>query len=157
MADNADIERFYRDHASAVLGFLVSLARDRPLAEDLMQDTFIKATRALGAYRGGSPKAWLFAIARSTFIDHVRKKSALPVEEIDLVAPETDDYGTRDAIQRVLGRLPERQRAALLLSDHVGLTGDEVGESLGISAGAARVLIHRARLAFRENYEKDIA
>ena len=64
MADNADIERFYRDHASAVLGFLVSLARDRPLAEDLMQDTFVKATRALGSYRGGSPKAWLFAIAR---------------------------------------------------------------------------------------------
>ena len=152
MARTADIESFYRDHGSAVLGFLVSLTRDRPLAEDLMQDTFVKATRALGGYRGGSPRAWLFAIARSTFLDHTRKRPVHPTDSIDVASAEAADVEERDAIARVLAQLPERQRSALLLSDHIGLAAGEVGESLGISPGAARVLIHRARSRFRELY-----
>jgi len=69
--------------------------------------------------------------------------------------PETgeSDYAEVDAIERALATLPERQRTALLLSDRMGLTGTEVAETLGISEGAARVLIHRARSAFRGTYE----
>lgn len=154
MARTANIESFYRDHAGAVLGFLVSLTRDRSLAEDLMQDTFIKATRSLGGYRGGSPRAWLFAIARSTFIDHTRRRIQDPTEALD--APTADPaLEERDVIERVLAQLPERQRSALLLSDHIGLSATEVGESLGTSPGAARVLIHRARRQFRDLYEHE--
>lgn len=152
MARTADIETFYRDHAGAVLAFLVSLSRDRTLAEDLMQDTFVKATRSLGGYRGGSPRAWLFAIARSTFIDHTRRRAERPSDDIE-VPMEGPGPEERDAIERVLARLPERQRAALLLSDHVGLSAAEVGEAMAVSAGAARVLVHRARQQFRALYE----
>ena len=57
------IERFYRAHADAVYAFLLSLCRDPIWAEDLMQDTFVKATRSIGGYRGGNPRSWLFSIA----------------------------------------------------------------------------------------------
>lgn len=154
MATRTDIEDFYREHASAVLGFLVSLSRDRNVAEDLLQDTFIKATRALGAYRGGSPRAWLFAIARSTFIDHTRRRRIDPVDDLDTTAPPDTDVVERLTIEHVLGRIPERQRTALVLADQVGMPAAEVAATFGISPGAARVLIHRARHTFRTIYEE---
>jgi hypothetical protein len=75
----SNIEEFYRAHAEAVYAFLVSLCRDRVWAEDLMQDTFVKATRAMDGYRGGNPRSWLFAIARSVFIDDTRRRRIVVV------------------------------------------------------------------------------
>ena len=73
------IERFYRAHADAVYAFLLSLCRDPIWAEDLMQDTFVKATRSISGYRGGNPRSSLFSIARSVFIDDTRRRRAIPV------------------------------------------------------------------------------
>ena len=149
------IEAFYREHAGAVRGYLVSMCRDPIWAEDLMQDTFVKATRSLPGYRGGSPRAWLFAIARTVFIDDTRRKRTIPSEAVDELPTQESDIEEQDLIERTLSRMPERQRTALLLSDRVGLGAQEVGEAIGITAGAARVLIHRARLAFREEYRRN--
>jgi RNA polymerase sigma-70 factor (ECF subfamily) len=77
------------------------------------------------------------------------------VEEQDSAVAPVSDPVEQDAIERALGRLPERQRTALLLSDRVGLTGSEVAAALGITQGAARVLVHRARQGFRMAYEED--
>lgn len=120
-----------------------------------MQDTFAKATLAMGGYRGGSPRAWLFAIARNVFLDDVRRRRPLPAESVDTPVAGDTDFAEVDAILRILAALPERQRTALVLSDHIGLGAAEVGETLGISAGAARVLIHRARQSFRVLYDED--
>jgi RNA polymerase sigma-70 factor (ECF subfamily) len=155
VAPRTDIESFYRDHADSVYAYLVSLSRNRTHAEDLMQDTFIKANRSLAGYRGGSPKAWLFSIARSVFIDDVRRGRDTSPYSDDAPGRSETDVEERNAIERTLTRLPERQRSALLLSDHVGLSSDEVAETMGISPGAARVLIHRGRLAFRTAYDQE--
>ncbi|HLF42371.1 MAG TPA: RNA polymerase sigma factor [Acidimicrobiia bacterium] len=157
MAEPNDIEDFYRLHAGSVYSYLVSLCRDRSLAEDLMQDTFIKATRALGGYRGGSPKAWLFSIARTVFLDKMRREARRPIAivEVEVAGPPDRDPVEQDAIERALGALPERQRTALILSDRIELKGSEVAAILGVSEGAARVLLHRARQAFRTAYEGD--
>ena len=122
-----------------------------------MQDTFIKATRALGGYRGGSPKAWLFAIARTVFLDDLRRqaKRPSPSEAMDFAGPPDRDPVEQDAIERALGSLPERQRSALILSDRIGMSGPELAATLGISEGASRVLVHRARQGFRIAYERD--
>ncbi|CAN5825478.1 hypothetical protein BH23ACT4_BH23ACT4_00680 [soil metagenome] len=147
------IEDFYRDHARAVYAFCVSLCHDPVWAEDLMQDTFAKATRSLGGYRGGSPKSWLFAIARSVIIDDVRKKRPLPTDEVDMTSSTDPDVTEIDAISAVLAMLPERQRTALLLADHAGLPYSEIAEALGATPGAVKVLVHRARTNFRKSYE----
>jgi RNA polymerase sigma-70 factor (ECF subfamily) len=157
VAESNDIEGFYRLHSDSVYSYLVSLCRDRSRAEDLMQDTFVRATRALGGYRGGSPRAWLFSIARTVYLDDLRRRARRPVlvDAQDLAAATVSDPVEQDAIERALSRLPERQRTALLLSDRVGLVGSELAAALGTTEGAARVLVHRARQGFRVVYEED--
>jgi RNA polymerase sigma-70 factor, ECF subfamily len=149
----ATIEQFYRDHARDVLAYLVWLTRDPERAEDLMHDTFVKATRSLGGYRGGSPRSWLFAIARSVFLDDTRRRRPVPVVDVD-EARSDPDVAEVDAVRRVLATLPEAQRSALLLRDLIGLPYAEVAEALGKSVGATKVLIHRARAGFRARYEE---
>ncbi|HUF14264.1 MAG TPA: RNA polymerase sigma factor [Acidimicrobiia bacterium] len=157
MGGSPTIEEFYREHARAVYAFLVSMCRDPYWAEDLMQDTFAKATRSLGGYRGGNPRSWLFSIARSVFIDEVRKRKPEPTDEIVETPVSDPDVTETDTILRVLATLPERQRVALLLSDHAGLTNVEIAEALDASTGAAKVLIHRARLNFRKLYGEEVS
>lgn len=147
-----NIETFYRENGKAVYAYLVAVCGDRRLAEDLMQDTFVRATRSFGGYRGGDPRSWLLAIARSVFIDHTRRKRPLPIENLPERPIVDPDITERDLIDRVLTKLPLRQRTALLLCDGAGLGYSEVAGHMGISEGAAKVLIHRARLAFRKEY-----
>ncbi|MCJ7779610.1 MAG: RNA polymerase sigma factor [Acidimicrobiia bacterium] len=146
------IERFYRAHADAVYAFLVSLCRDPIWAEDLMQDTFVKATRSMGGYRGGNPRSWLFTIARSVFIDDTRRRRAIPVDEIEEQGVVDSDVAELIVIERSLSKLPERQRTALLLADKAGMSYAEVAEAIGCSEAAVKVLIHRARVSFRAHY-----
>ena len=146
------IERFYRAHADAVYAFLLSLCRDPIWAEDLMQDTFVKATRSISGYRGGSPRSWLFSIARSVFIDDTRRRRAIPVDEIEEKGEVDTDVAEVILIERSLSKLPERQRTALLLADQAGLSYAEVAEAIGCSHAAVKVLIHRARVSFRAHY-----
>lgn len=158
MADGNEIETFYRLHAGSIYGYLYSMCRDRGRAEDLMQETFIKATRALGGYRGGSPKAWLFSVARTVFLDDQRRSARTPSAQLsdELADRPQSDPVEQDAIERALSSLPERQRTVLLLSDRVGLTGSELAAALGATEGAVRVLLHRARLGFRAAYQSDL-
>ncbi len=146
------IERFYRAHAAAVYAFLVSLCGDPIWAEDLMQDTFVKATRSMSGYRGGNPRSWLFSIARSVFIDDTRRRREVPVDEIEERGVVDTDIVELILIERSLSKLPERQRTALLLADMAGLSYAEVAESIGCSHAAVKVLIHRARVSFRAHY-----
>jgi RNA polymerase sigma-70 factor (ECF subfamily) len=150
----ASIEDFYREHATAVYAFCVSLCRDRDWAEDLMQETFARATRYLGGYRGGNPRSWLFTIARSVFIDDVRRRHPIPTEQPPEMAVEDIDIAEVDLIDRALASLPERQRMALLLADQAGLPYSEVATAVGATPAAVKVLIHRARVNFRAAYTK---
>lgn len=149
------IETFYRQHAGAVFAFLYSLSRDRALAEDLTQDTFVKATRALAGFRGGNPRSWLFAIARSVFIDHTRKRRPDPTDLVEPIpAPPGPDVEERTVIDAVLTRLPDRQRMALLLVDHAGLSYAEMADVIGANPEAAKQLLWRARTSFRTIYQE---
>ncbi len=148
------IEDFYRAHRRAVYGYLVALSRDRTWAEDLLQDTFVKASRSLAGYRGGDPLSWLFKVARSVFIDAVRRKRPTPVEELPDEGRSDPDVTERMLIDRTLWSLPERQRTALLLVDDAGLSYREAAAALDTTLGALKVLLHRARTAFRLSYSE---
>lgn len=119
-----------------------------------MQDTFVRATRALPGYRGGSPKAWLFAIARTTFLDDARRFARRPVTEMVEVPMIDPDVVEGETIRSILAGLPETQRTALVLRDQLGFPYDEVSRVLGKSLGATKVIIHRGRAAFRRAYEQ---
>lgn len=117
-----------------------------------MQETFVKATKSLGGYRGGNPRSWLFSIARSVFIDDTRRRRAVPVPEIEEEGVVDSDVTERILIDQALSKLPERQRTVLLLTDMAGMSYAEAAEAVGSSPGAVKALLHRARASFRSHY-----
>ncbi|MEU9884314.1 sigma-70 family RNA polymerase sigma factor [Sphaerisporangium sp. NPDC051011] len=147
------MERLYREHWPLVCGYLLRRTRDPHLAQDLAQDTFVKATRALLGWRGESPAAWLLSIARNVLIDHVRRNRvelALPVPDEPAAAgePIADTVAVRD----VLDRLPDGQRRLLALVYFDGFSLAEVAAMTGRSTSSIKTALWRARAAFAEMY-----
>lgn len=150
----ATIDEFYRAHGRALYAFLLSRVRDPVLADDLLQDTFVRATRGLAGYRGGSPRAWLFSIAHSALVDSSRRHTPTPRDDLVEVASHDRDVPEQLLVDETLALLPDRQRTAVLLVDAGGASYAEAAEILDTSLGAFKVLLHRARLSFRRHYQE---
>ncbi|MET7461523.1 RNA polymerase sigma factor [Nonomuraea sp. NPDC005501] len=146
------MEELYREHWALVCGFLLRRTRDPHLAEDLAQETFVKATRALLGWRGENPAAWLLTIARNVLIDHVRRSRrelALPdADELGVPPLHVDALEVRDA----LDRLPERHRRLLTLVYLEGFSLVEVATMTGTKHATIKTAVWRARAAFAETY-----
>ncbi|MER6943317.1 RNA polymerase sigma factor [Nonomuraea sp. NPDC000554] len=146
------IEELYREHWPLVCGFLLRRTRDPHLAEDLAQETFVKATRALLGWRGENPAAWLLAIARNVLVDHVRRR------RLELALPDPDELGVPPlhvealAVRDALDRLPEQHRRLLTLVYFDGFSLVEVAAMTGRKHATIKTAVWRARAAFAETY-----
>ncbi|MGE4602843.1 MAG: sigma-70 family RNA polymerase sigma factor [Planctomycetota bacterium] len=167
-------------HVDDVFRFALGLTRNRAQAEDLVQDTFLKAFKAFDRFRAGSnAKSWLFRICKNHFIDLYREKARRPhhssaVEELAVDSPrrsievferdgieneETflDLFG--DEVNRYLLELPEPFRRAVLLCDLEGLSYEEISEVLDVPIGTVRSRISRGRAFLKErlvNYAHEL-
>ncbi|HET6965335.1 MAG TPA: sigma-70 family RNA polymerase sigma factor [Acidimicrobiales bacterium] len=162
--DRAAAALFVRRHASAVTGVAYQVVRDRAVAEDVAQETFLRAWKAAATYdpRRGSAKAWLLSISRNAAIDLVRVRRAAPLSpeavtglldgESMLSAPDDRLMADADAaeVRQALRRLPEDQRRALLLAAVAGRSAAEVGELEGIPLGTAKTRIRTALTRMRD-------
>lgn len=149
------IEDAYRAFRSGLLGFLRANVHDRSLAEDLLHEVFIKATRALG--QGEQPdnlSAWLYRIARNTLIDHYRRQR--PVEEVpeDLEAGEPFSLPPEQTLALCLipfiNQLPGKYKEALLATAIEGRTVAEWARDTGLSPSTAKSRVSRGRAMLRE-------
>ncbi len=129
--------------------FARRLGRDDADIEDLVQDCLIAMhVRRATFDRGGRFTPWAYAIARYKLIDHYRRRrvrAAVPIEDAyGLFAPETAD-GTMAAhdVERLLGYLPEKQRAAIEQTRLKGLSIEEAAAATGMSPSAVKVNVHR--------------
>lgn len=162
--DDATARRFEEamlPHLPDCLGFAISLARDRHDAEDLVQETFLKAQRAFGSFTPGTnAKAWLFTILRRLHIDRYRRRrlrpSPRPGDELEEMAPaappgrdEADDAPwdelPPDAVLRAVEALPEPFRLAVRLRDLDGLPYREIALILDVPEGTVMSRLHRGR------------
>jgi RNA polymerase sigma-70 factor (ECF subfamily) len=180
MADPKDLMRRYQDgDASAfrelyglvaprLLGYLMKMARSRAIAEDLLQQTFMKVHRARAAYvRDADPLPWIYSIAHRTFIDEARRKKRAFVnvaagDDLPEVAADLDGQtaASRDeergdpelakAALDALGKLPEAQREAVVLTKLDGKSVAEAAEIAGTTVGAMKVRAHRGYEALRK-------
>jgi RNA polymerase sigma-70 factor (ECF subfamily) len=121
-------------------------------AEDLVQDTLARAFVTLGNLYNAppNPRAWMFRVAANLWIDRMRKAREVlggPPEQAAAPAPLVD----RGAASTLIGSLPPRERAAVVLKDVFGLSLDEVAEALSTSAGAIKAALHRGRGKLQEN------
>ncbi len=156
---DAFIEELFARHHSEIYAYLIRMLRDPELAADLTQDAFIKAYRAHASLEDpANARAWLYQIAHRVALDELRRRKIvrfLPwTGESHGSAPSAEhlvmEARLSGPLQRALARIPERQRAALLLAEVHDLTGVELAATLGISHVAARALLTRARESLRQ-------
>jgi RNA polymerase sigma factor (sigma-70 family) len=138
----------FRAHWPMVLGYLTRRTGDRVLAEELAQETFVRASAAFLGRRGGAPGAWLLAIARNVLVDHHRRgRRLMPLEESLLPAQAFPD--TAVEVRDLLSRLPPNTRRLLTLAYLDGFTHAEIATITGQSPAAVRSAVWRARDAAR--------
>ena len=157
----AAFEQIVRRHQRAVLRLLVRLTGDTGLAEDLAQETFVKAFRSLGAFDTARRlSSWLLRIAHNAGIDALRRQrlKTVPIETaaaddqpLDPAAPAEPDPLERQALagalDAALQQLTPAQRAAISLRYEEGLSFADIGQVLGMPEPTARSHVHRARKA----------
>lgn len=152
----ASIEDLYRAHARLVFGYLVRRTRDEHLAADLLQDTFVTATRAFLGWSGGSAEGWLLAIARSRLVDHARKhKAALPLPDEDEVGAPPLPAADPTEVADVMSRLRPEHARLLRMVYIDGFRTSELAAASGQKESTVRMALMRAREAFRAAWEHE--
>ncbi|MCD4803015.1 MAG: sigma-70 family RNA polymerase sigma factor [Anaerolineales bacterium] len=151
---------FYR-YFQSVYNYALTLCRDPAMAEDLTQEAFIRAHTNLDRF--GSPwnfRTWIFRLAHNYFIDLIRKEREVDsLEEGEHVisanpSPEKETLlrETADRVKNTLDQLSVPHREILVLRELNGFSYTEIGEILNITISNVKVLLHRARAAFKEIY-----
>lgn len=142
-----------REYYGYVMGFLIKLTFNKTLSEDLTQETFIKALRALPAYRGDAELgSWLVAIAHNQYRDYVRaaaRRRTVPIEDLPLSDEGLQAQGmqlgaeAREAMAR-LKELPPDRRELVVLRYYYGYTAKEIARMLRVPHGTVRSRLHYA-------------
>lgn len=159
-------EKEFWPQADALYTFAFNLTHDDSDADDLIQETYMKAFQSINSYeKGTNPKAWLFKILRNNFINKYRSASRRPtVSSIDdvILSANADDedpkYPTHvdlrteifdsmmgDEVTVSINSLPVDFRIVILLCDIEGFTYEEIASILGVPIGTVRSRLHRAR------------
>ena len=138
------------------------ILRDTSRAEDAVQQTFLIAWRELPTLRDdGRLEAWLYRLLVNACYAEIRhtRRWQPGLRLVSVEDPAEDDaqmsVAHRDELERAFRRLSTEHRAVLVLHHYVGLSGVEVGEALGLSAGTVRSRLHYARQAMRAAIEAD--
>ncbi len=153
----------------ALYNFAFHLTLDEDDANDLVQETFLKAYRFIDSYQQGTnAKAWLFKILKNGFINEYRKKTKQPakVDYDDIVSfHDTDDDGhveyldlrtdlfqgmLGDEVTRALNQLPVDFKTIILLCDIEEFSYEEIAKIIDIPIGTVRSRLHRARNILKE-------
>jgi RNA polymerase sigma-70 factor (ECF subfamily) len=165
--DAAAFRSLYALLAPKLLGYLAKMTRDRAVADDLLQQTFLKVHRARTAWvAGADPTPWIYAIAHRTFLDEARKKQRAVVsvakgEDLPEVKAEIDgtaegaaevlpDVELTRAAMAALEALPPQQREAVVLTKLDGKSIAEAAAIAGTTPGAMKVRAHRGYVALRK-------
>lgn len=144
-----------------------SITRNPTDAEDLVQDTMLRAYKAILRFDGRHPRAWLLTIMRNAQINRVRRKrpellhdpdtamERLADEDSGDVGPEGVVDATFDAaVENAVTALPDKFRAVVELVDIQGLSYQEAADALGVPTGTVMSRLHRARTRIRKHLEQ---
>jgi RNA polymerase sigma-70 factor, ECF subfamily len=158
-------------HSGTVYNLALRMMNSPQEAEEVLQETFVSAFRALGRFEGRSQlSTWLYRIAYNAALMRLRKREIptfsideplvsedgeeLPRQLVDWTALPDDvalSNELRDVLEKAIGTLPLKLRGVFVLRDIEGLSTAEVAEALGLTETNVKVRLHRARLALREH------
>jgi RNA polymerase sigma-70 factor (ECF subfamily) len=154
-----DLAAAFDEHGGVLFGYAVNALRDRALAEDCVQETFLRAWRARDRFdpvRGGL-RTWLFAIQRNVIVDVQRARQRLPRivpgDELDEAPADTPDTLDRLMIVEALAKLSEEQRSAFVAIHLDGRSYAEASERSGVPVGTLRSRVFYALRALRTHID----
>ena len=171
--DPAAVSALFETYADRIYRLALGVLRDPTAAEDVVQETFLSAITHLDRFEGRSSLGtWLYRVAYNASIDRLRRRTdeplppdepgddaetgaALPLPKAIIAWAGTPERWQADRevsaeIERAIAALPRSLRVVFLLRDVEGLSTEETAEALGLSEGATKVRLHRARLVMRE-------
>jgi RNA polymerase sigma factor (sigma-70 family) len=155
---------FVRRFQSRVYGLAFTMLRDSGQADNVAQETFVRAWRYAATYdaRRGPVATWLLSIARNAAIDVTRVKRASRIDldavvsELELSEPDPmPAFADRERIRGAVAGLPDEQRRALVLAVYAGRTAREIGELDGIALGTVKTRIRAALTKLRATLEAE--
>jgi len=162
-----------RRYERPVFSLIFRMVRDRALAEDLAQETFVKVLNALASYRPEYKfSSWIFKIANNAAIDQLRRREldtlsldgspdARTADEVEATALQASDRSespleemesreTGAAIEKAISRLRPEYRTCILLRHVEGRSYEEIADVMDLPLGTVKTYIHRARIELRE-------
>jgi RNA polymerase sigma-70 factor, ECF subfamily len=146
-----DFDALYREHAAHVYRFALSLSGNRAVAEDITSETFVRVWTARDRVDLTTVIGYLLTIARRLYLQGIardRRRDVLVTEPADTRPPQdlvAEHRADLDAVLVDLQALPELDRSALLMRANDRMPYGQIGCALGITPGAAKVKVHRAR------------
>jgi len=171
MADQAQFADLAMEYMGSLYSAALRMTRNPSDAEDLVQETYLKAYRAFGSFKEGT-KAWLYRILTNTFINSYRARRRRPEQtELDEVEDlylyrrlggleavsagrsaeeEVLEHFTETEVKEAVEALPEQFRMAVLLADVEGFSYKEIAEILDIPIGTVMSRLHRGRRALQK-------
>ncbi|SDN65425.1 RNA polymerase sigma-70 factor, ECF subfamily [Actinacidiphila guanduensis] len=160
MRSEKDVRAAYREYGGELLGFARNALGDEQLAEEVVQEVFLRAWRAADGYdaRRASLRTWLYAIARNAVVDARRRAAARPAPPERHVGEQHDGPAVPDPYDRLLqrieldealGRLSPDQRQVIVQVHVLGRSCADVAAELGIPASTARSRLHHGVRALR--------
>jgi RNA polymerase sigma factor (sigma-70 family) len=149
----AEYNHSVNEYADRLYRFILKNLRDQASTQDIIQDTFEKLWIRHESVSFAKVRSYLFTAAYHTLIDYTRKtKLLIDIESMKNSFGETigDPFDLKENLDLALKRLPDMQRAVILLRDYEGYSYDEIGEITGLSESQVKVYIYRGRLALRK-------
>ncbi|MFN3599975.1 MAG: RNA polymerase sigma factor [Dietzia sp.] len=156
-----DVDRAYHEHGRSIYGFARSSVGDQSLAEECVQDVFVRAWRARDSYdpSRSTQKTWLFAIARNVVIDALRARGrrAEPVHEVPEPATtrqsDTSRLVDRIDLQAALAQVSPEHREVIIAVQVDGLTYQQLSDRSGVSVGTLRSRMYYGLRSVRQIME----
>jgi RNA polymerase sigma-70 factor, ECF subfamily len=152
-----DLEEVFQRHQRDVFAYFLRMVGDANNAEELTQETFVRACGAAFRFRGDSSvRTWLFGIGRRVLLEASRAglfERQTPIDEVYAASANNPPADERLYLEHVLSQLRLADREAIVMVDVLGFEPIEVAVLLQVSADTFRVRLHRARARFRELYE----
>jgi len=156
---NQQLEQLFKLYSKPLYYFLLKLSGSSHLAEDLTQETFVRATISLHTYQGEQARAWLFKVARNIYIDEWRKRKRResipfinrfkPAEEMISPYGLPEDTALaqeqRDDLNVLFNYLPEHYRTILYLREVAEFSYSEIANTMDLSVDQVKVTLHRSR------------
>lgn len=153
-----EIVELYSAFYKEMLSYCVGLTRNRSAAEDLVQETYLRAMTHWDDFRRlsrGQSRAWLYKTARNLVIDQARKQSReMPVEEEQLALAVFEEDLSQAVVAQLIARLPETERAIFTMRYFEGYNARELGEIFDLSSATVRSRLASAKKRLKDWLEK---